>query len=54
MSFDLTQEEATNKLLLDMVRKQREYINSLVKIFVITISCYTLILISVIACFVYN
>lgn len=54
MSFDLTQEEATIQLLLDMVKKQREYINNIVKVFVITVICYTLILISIIAFFVYN
>ena len=51
MSYDKTQEEATNKLLLDMVKNQKEYINGIFKILIITLICYTLILISMIVGF---
>lgn len=51
MSYDKTQEEATNKLLLDMVKNQKEYINGIFRIFIITLVCYTLILISMIVGF---
>lgn len=47
--------EATNKLLLDMVKNQKENANNNFKIFIVTIICYTLILISmVIGFFVYE
>ena len=51
MSYDKTQEEATNRLLLDMVKNQKEYISGVLKIFIITLVCYTLILISMIVGF---
>lgn len=51
MSYDKTQEEATNRLLLDMVKNQKEYIRRMLKIFIITLVCYTLILISMIVGF---
>lgn len=55
MDYDKTQEEATNRLLLDMVKNQREYISGIFKIFIITLVCYTLILISmIIGFFVYE
>ena len=53
MSYDKTQEEATNRLLLDMVKNQREYISRLFKTFIITLVCYTLILVSMIIGFFY-
>ena len=51
MSYDKTQDEATNRLLLDMVKNQKEYISGMLKIFIITLVCYTLILISMIVGF---
>lgn len=51
MSYDKTQEEATNRLLLDMVKNQKEYISGMLKIFIITLVCYTLLLISMIVGF---
>ena len=51
MSYDKTQEEATNRLLLDMVKNQKGYINGIFRIFIITFVCYTLILISMIVGF---
>ena len=51
LSYEKTQEEATNRLLLDMVKNQKEYINGMLKIFIITLVCYTLILISMIVGF---
>ena len=55
MSYDKTQEEATNRLLLDMVKNQKEYISGVLKIFIITLVCYTLILISmIIGFFIYE
>ena len=47
--------EALNELLLDMVKTQKEYIQNLIKIFIFTMMCYTLILIScVVGFFVYE
>ena len=47
--------EATNKLLLEMAKNQKENIRNIIKVFVITIFCYTLILISmVVGFFVYE
>ena len=51
MSYEKTQEEATNRLLLDMVKNQKEYINGIFKVLIITLVCYTLILISMIVGF---
>lgn len=39
-------ENVTNKLLLDMVKSQRESFSNLIKVFIVTIVCYTLLLIS--------
>lgn len=47
--------EATNKLLLEMAKNQKENIRNIIKVFIITIFCYTLILISmVVGFFVYE
>ena len=50
-----TQIDSTNKLLLEMVRNQKQNTQNLVKIFIATIICYTLLLIgSVIGFFIYE
>ena len=47
--------EATNKLLLDMVKNQRSALKSLTKIFIITLSCYTFLVIAmVVGFFIYE
>ena len=47
--------DSTNKLLLEMVRNQKQNIHNLTKIFVVIIICYTLLLIgSVAGFFVYE
>lgn len=47
--------EALNELLLDMVKTQKDYIKNIIKIFIFTMMCYTLILISgVVGFFVYE
>lgn len=43
--------EATNKLLLEMVKNQKTSIKNLTKLFIITIICYTVLLISMVAGF---
>lgn len=43
--------EATNKLLLEMVKNQKENAKNLIRVFVITIICYTILLISMVAGF---
>lgn len=49
------QMEATNKLLLEMAKNQKENIRNIIRVFIITIFCYTLILISmVVGFFVYE
>lgn len=49
------QTEAVNKLLLEMVKNQKENNKNLIKVFVISIICYTLLLISgVVGFFVYE
>lgn len=45
------QMEATNKLLLEMAKNQKENIRNIIRVFIITIFCYTLILISMIVGF---
>lgn len=52
---NIEQMEVTNKLLLDMVQNQRNNNNNMFKTFIITLICYTLILISmIIGFFVYE
>lgn len=47
--------EATNKLLLEMVQNQKSNSSNLVKIFIVTIICYTVLLLSmIIGYFVYE
>lgn len=49
------QYDATNKLLLEMVKNQKQNIKNLIKVFTFIIICYTLLLISmVISFFVYE
>ena len=49
------QAEATNKLLVEMVRNQKVNTQNLVKVFIATIACYTLLLmVMVIGFFVYE
>lgn len=49
------QMEAANKLLLEMVKNQRDNIKNLIRIFIITVVCYTVLLISmVIGFFIYE
>ena len=45
-------EDAMNKLLLEMVKNQKNSIKNLTKVFIISIICYTLLLISLIVGFV--
>lgn len=45
--------EVTNKLLLEMVKNQKTNSTNLVKIFIITIVCYTILLLSIIIGFFY-
>ena len=47
--------EITNKLLLEMVKNQKASIKNLTKLFIITIVCYSIILISmIIGFFIYE
>lgn len=47
--------EVTNKLLLDMVKNQKSSTSNLVKVFITTIICYTILLITmVVGYFVYE
>lgn len=47
--------EATNKLLLEMVQNQKTSIANIVKMFIITIVCYTVLLLSmIIGFFIYE
>ena len=49
------QTEAVNKLLLEMVKNQKENNKNLIKVFVISIICYTLLLTSgVVGFFIYE
>lgn len=48
-----TNMEATNKLLLEMVQNQKTNSTNLVKIFIITIVCYTVLLLSMVVGFFY-
>lgn len=49
------QSEATNKLLIEMVKNQKNNMKNLVKVFIVTIVCYTILLIAmVIGYFVYE
>lgn len=50
-NIHVEQIEATNKLLLEMVKNQKENAKNLVRVFVITIICYTILLISMVAGF---
>lgn len=43
--------EATNKLLLEMVKNQKENLSNLTKTFIISMICYTCLLIAMIAGF---
>lgn len=45
------EENTMNKLLLEMVKNQKENISKLVKLFIVVIICYTIVLISGIVCF---
>lgn len=59
MDFDNTKEEqevndqlqATNKLLLEMVKNQKVNARNVIKVFIVTIGCYTAILLTIIICF---
>lgn len=47
--------QATNKLLLEMVKNQKVNAKSIIRVFIVTIGCYTLILLTIIIClFVYE
>ena len=47
--------ELTNKLLLDVLKSQKKNINQILRMYVLTICCYTLILIAmIIGFFVYE
>lgn len=49
------QSEATNKLLIEMVKNQKNNMRNLTKVFIVTIICYTILLISmVVGYFVYE
>ena len=49
------QVEATNKLLLQMVKNQKENNKNMIKVFIITMCCMTVLLVSmVIGFFVYE
>lgn len=49
------QMDSTNKLLLEMVKNQKDNIKNLVKVFIATIICYTILLLgSVIGFFIYE
>lgn len=48
-----TNMEVTNKLLLEMVKNQKINSTNLVKIFIITIICYTVLLLSMVVGFFY-
>lgn len=48
----LEQAQAINALLLDMVRDQKDNTRSIIRVFVITIACYTLLLITLIIGFI--
>lgn len=43
--------ESMNKLLIEMVKNQKENINHLVKVFIITIVCYTVLLLGMVVVF---
>lgn len=45
------QVQATNKLLLEMVKNQRDNTKNITRLFIITVVCYTVLLISMIAGF---
>lgn len=50
-----TQLQAANKLLLEMVKNQKANAKSIIKVFIVTIVCYTIILLTIIICiFVYE
>ena len=50
-----SQSEVTNKLLMEMVRNQKNNMKNLVKVFISTIVCYTILLIAmVVGYFVYE
>lgn len=52
---NVEQTELANKLLLDMAKNQKKNMSNLFKIFIITVCCYTILLISmVIGFFVYE
>lgn len=51
MSTHEEQLEATNKLLLDMVKNQKENAKCIFRAFVITICCYTALLVTMIVGF---
>jgi hypothetical protein len=53
MDNNFEQVEVTNKLLLEMVKNQKENFKNFVKVFIIVIVCYTAILITTIVGFVY-
>ena len=43
--------QATNKLLLEMVKNQKVNAKNIIKVFIVTIGCYTIILLTIIICF---
>ena len=49
----IEQIEVTNKLLVDMVKNQKESSKSLFRIFIVTVCCFTVLLVSLIIGFFY-
>lgn len=45
-----SQLQAANKLLLEMVKNQKANARSIIKVFIVTIVCYTVILLAIIIC----
>lgn len=45
--------EVTNKLLVDMVKNQKESSKSLFRVFIVTVCCFTVLLVSLIIGFFY-
>ena len=49
----IEQIEVTNKLLVDMVKNQKESSKSLFRIFIVTVCCFTVLLVSLVIGFFY-
>lgn len=49
----IEQIEVTNKLLVDMVKNQKESSKSLFRVFIVTVCCFTVLLVSLIIGFFY-